>query len=241
MRNYLKNQHGIIDIVLILVVFVLAAGLGGYVYYRQQQANKVYDAAGSGATVSKLAPVAKANVSPASYAGWKSYTSLSEKFTFKYPPTWTLTNTLDPRSGDIQKEDITLTAPNHFSLRYDVYKLGVNSNFGCNGCLFKGVTQLSQTNYGRALYMAVNNNSTINGNQSFQSLGISENTSLAQQQYKGWIYYPSKHNPGYVIRWAGEYTEPGIGEEKLIYMNYADFVNKSEVKQAMLVLESLKY
>lgn len=48
-----KNQRGMIDIVLILVVFVMAAALGGYVYYRQQQANKTYNAAGSGATVTK--------------------------------------------------------------------------------------------------------------------------------------------------------------------------------------------
>lgn len=234
-----KNQRGMIDIVLIVVIAVLIAGLGGYIYYRQQQANKVYDAAGSGATVAKHSPIAKATVNPASYAGWKSYTSPSEKFTFKYPPGWTLTSTPDT-SGDILKEFVTLTAPNHFSLRYDVYKLS-DGSFNCSGCLFKGVTQLSQANYGKALYMAVNNNSTINGNQSFQTLGISENTSLAQQQYKGWLNYPAKYSPGYVVRWAGEYTEPGNGEEQLIYMNYADFVNKPEVQQAMLVLESLKY
>lgn len=50
-----KNQRGMIDIVLIVVLAVAIAAFGGYVYYQQQQANKTYDAAGSGATVSKHA------------------------------------------------------------------------------------------------------------------------------------------------------------------------------------------
>jgi hypothetical protein len=51
----LKSQRGFADIILIAVVAVLILGFGGYVYYRQQQANKTYNAAGSGATVTKHA------------------------------------------------------------------------------------------------------------------------------------------------------------------------------------------
>jgi hypothetical protein len=50
-----KNQRGSIDLILILVVFLAALALGGYVYYQQQQAKKAYDSAGSGPNVKKQA------------------------------------------------------------------------------------------------------------------------------------------------------------------------------------------
>ncbi len=87
MRKLLSNQKGAIDIVLILVIFVAALGMGGYVYYRQQQANKVYDAAGSGSTVSKHAKKkAVSAVDPT--ADWTVFTSTKGKYTLKYPASW---------------------------------------------------------------------------------------------------------------------------------------------------------
>ena len=55
----LRNQSGMIDIILIAVVFIAAAALGGYVYYQQQQAKKADTAAGTGVTVASH-PKAKA-------------------------------------------------------------------------------------------------------------------------------------------------------------------------------------
>lgn len=49
------NQHGAIDLVLILVVAVLAIGLGGYVRYQQIQTQKAEKAASGGVIVSKHA------------------------------------------------------------------------------------------------------------------------------------------------------------------------------------------
>ena len=49
--KHLRNQSGMIDIVLILVVFIAAAALGGYVYYQQRQSQQADKAAGNGVTV----------------------------------------------------------------------------------------------------------------------------------------------------------------------------------------------
>lgn len=48
----MKNQRGFADIILIIVAVILAAGLGGYVYYQQLQNQKAYQAAGNGVTIS---------------------------------------------------------------------------------------------------------------------------------------------------------------------------------------------
>lgn len=45
------NQSGMVDMVLILVVFLAALALGGYVYYQQKQAQKADTAASSGVIV----------------------------------------------------------------------------------------------------------------------------------------------------------------------------------------------
>ncbi len=79
----IKSQRGAVDIILIAVVLVLAAGLGSYVYYQQQQNNKALDKAGSGVIVTKHSKKPGAAVDPT--AGWKMFTSTSGKFSFKYP------------------------------------------------------------------------------------------------------------------------------------------------------------
>lgn len=81
-----KNQRGVIDVVLILVIAVAIAAFGGYVYYQQQQANKTYNTAGSGATVAKHAKKPVPVVDPT--ANWTAFSSVSGKFSLKYPPAW---------------------------------------------------------------------------------------------------------------------------------------------------------
>jgi hypothetical protein len=47
----LKSQSGFADIIAIAIIAILALGLGGYVIYQQKQAQKDYQAAGSGVIV----------------------------------------------------------------------------------------------------------------------------------------------------------------------------------------------
>ncbi len=100
----LGSQRGSIDIVLIVVVFVAAIAVGGYVYYRQQQANRVYDASSKGTTVAQHPTKRRALVAPASldYSGWKTYSDKIYKLSFRYPADWSVKafNTID---GDDSK------------------------------------------------------------------------------------------------------------------------------------------
>lgn len=51
--KHLRNQSGMIDIILIVVVLVAAIGVGGYVYNQQQQTKKAENAASNGVIVAK--------------------------------------------------------------------------------------------------------------------------------------------------------------------------------------------
>jgi len=51
MTASLKNQRGMIDIMLIVVVFVAAVVIGGYIYYQDRQEALADTAAGQGITV----------------------------------------------------------------------------------------------------------------------------------------------------------------------------------------------
>jgi hypothetical protein len=82
----LKNQKGAIDLILIGVVLVLAAALGGYVYYQQQQANKSYDAAGNGATVSKN--TTKKSTPKAAAQEWQTFNNDFLGYSGKAPKEW---------------------------------------------------------------------------------------------------------------------------------------------------------
>lgn len=230
----------LIEGILILVIVGLLGGTGWYVWHSKNNADKsaknAEAANSSTSTSSKKQTSTTTTADP--YAGWKTYTSSMEGFTFKYPNTWTLKDTYDSRSTNVN-ESIALSGTNNFSLIYDVYKLNTNSNFGCDGCSFNGVSALTIENYGKSLYMVVNSN-TVNG-QPYQTLGISEYKTLNEQQYKGWIYYSAKKNPGYVVRWSGDYVKPATSGGELIYYTYDDFVKQPEVVTAKQILQSLSY
>lgn len=89
MPRRIKNQRGSLDLIFIVIFFVLAAGLGGYVYYQQRQTQQAELNAGKGVIVSKHVVAKKtpaAAVDPT--AGWTAFTSVKGKFSLKYPSTW---------------------------------------------------------------------------------------------------------------------------------------------------------
>jgi len=85
----LRNQSGMIDIILIAVVFIAAAALGGYVYYQQQQAKKADTAAGNGVTVAThtkaKTPVATTSTAPyLAVTEWRVRFQMSGESDFTY-------------------------------------------------------------------------------------------------------------------------------------------------------------
>jgi len=86
----MRNESGSVDLLLIAVVFVLAVGLGGYVYYQQQQAKKADMTAGTGVTVAShpKAKVASTTAEVISTSDWKTYSNSAFNISFKYPSTW---------------------------------------------------------------------------------------------------------------------------------------------------------
>jgi hypothetical protein len=79
-----------VDLVLILVVAVLAIGLGGYVRYQQIQTKKAQDGAANGVVVSKHHKSVTVKEGPGfdPTANWTNFSSVKGKFSLKYPPSW---------------------------------------------------------------------------------------------------------------------------------------------------------
>lgn len=231
------NQKGfsVVEILLVIVVIGLIGGAGWYVW---QSKNKNNSEQSNTQTTEQTTKTTTETQKPDPYAGWKTYTSTVEGFSFKYPADWKLTNNLDPRDS-LAKESVSLSGPNNFSLGFDVYKVNPNSDFECANCKFNGSTALDVKNYGKQLSMVVDSN-VVNG-QPYQTLSISEYKDRSQQPIHSWPYYTSKTQSGYVVRWSGDYVKAGAAGGELIYSSYEDFVKMAEVVTAKQVLESLSY
>lgn len=97
MRNIkqLNNKgFGLLGILIVIVVLAAVGGTGVYVYHKQHKTRTT-----AAVTSSKAPSTTKSggtSVPPATpaqnpYAGWKTYTSSTEKLTFKYPTDWKAT------------------------------------------------------------------------------------------------------------------------------------------------------
>jgi len=123
-----------VNIWFVLIVLILAAGVGGYVLYTQHQNNSLYSKLANGVDVAthhkKAAPkpvAAAATTDP--YTGWKTYTSSYENASFKYPPTWTVTKSAAP-DGGTSSDAVKLTSPSGFVVNWIAPLTGVGG--GCD-------------------------------------------------------------------------------------------------------------
>jgi Tfp pilus assembly protein PilE len=88
----IDSGFGIVELIIIVAVIGII-GAGGYVFY-----TKYNKTAANNSSTTKSADTAKpAQTQPTTqpadpYAGWKSYTSPSLKFSFKYPSDWNLSS-----------------------------------------------------------------------------------------------------------------------------------------------------
>ena len=100
-----KNIKGftVVEILLVLVFVALVTLIGLYVVHN-------HDASKTANTVTSTAKPTTTSKTTDPYAGWKTYTSATEHASFKYPSTWTTTDT-SGRFGDSSTDAVDLKSP----------------------------------------------------------------------------------------------------------------------------------
>lgn len=81
-----QKGFAVIEALLIVLVIVLLAGTGWYVYRHRDRSIAASRSSSKQASKTSTVPT---TTQPDPYAGWRSYTSSTEKLTFKYPAEWT--------------------------------------------------------------------------------------------------------------------------------------------------------
>jgi hypothetical protein len=241
-----KNQKGFsaLEGLLILVIVGLIGFVGWYVWQAKNNADDNL----SSATETSNSSQSTATSNP--YAGWKTYTSNNEKFTFKYPSNWELNG--EAASGNL-KEEVGLRGPNNFLMTYSLVKIDPgaitpanhaksgNDNdpnaYDPNSNVYNGATELSIKNFDKKLYIVIDQ-STINDNQPVQGIGISENKTYTAQKYLNPMYYEAKNTTGYMVQWFGAYAAPQGGP---VSLSHDAFIAKPELATAKLILQSISY
>jgi len=88
-RSSTSKGFGIIGVIVIIVVLALASGIGVYVYRQHRHTNTNNQHNTSGSTNNQTNANSNTQTQDV-YAGWKTYTSATEKATFRYPGDWML-------------------------------------------------------------------------------------------------------------------------------------------------------
>lgn len=235
-----------LELVLVLVVVGLIGFTGWYVWRAKQNVDNLAQSPNINSVQTKNI-AANRGV----YKGWKTYESPIEKFSFKYPSNWVVrTVTAD---GNL-KESVHIDGPNSFTLTYSLLAGGNDSNaltpidhvkrdagpysYDPNENVYKGATLLNVKNFGRSLYIVVDE-SPYNGNKTTQSIGIAETKTYTEQKYLYPLEYAAKYGSGFRVGWSGAYSATAQGGP--LALSYETFISKPEVKTAKLILESISY
>lgn len=230
MKNLKHNQDGFsaVEIILVLIIVTLLGAIGWYVY--NQSKNKTPD---SMSVSTSSAPQKTTETDP--YAGWKSYTLVHEKASFKYPSDWTLKDTnTDPVMSDM--DSIELKAPSGASLTISAHPAG---GYGGDESKIDGSDTLKFT--GQSYYLVYTSypdpNDGTKYNTTIDSAYLSTSTA---EKYK---FPPAKNN----ITNADSFTQT---TEFSVYFTFPEGKAPAtitaaradaDLKNAKLVLESVTY
>ena len=113
----LKNSTGFsaVEALLILIVISILGFTGWFVYNSQKAANKDY-----GSQQNTQANTAGVSKPTTSYAGWQTYSLVSEGATIKYPPNWKLSAGYFPGDNGSPKDGptfVTIASPTTTSVQ----------------------------------------------------------------------------------------------------------------------------
>lgn len=243
----LKNQRGMLDVLLIVILAVLLAA-GGYLYYRNHH-KKTATPVTSPATTSSTSSIANE-----AYAGWKTYTSTTEKATFKYPPDWKPA-TSAIQSNDSRADTYAVVSPSS-AVKVTWVSVIDGLGGGCNDTLELGADEACpQTTYSSkqaivgAKGLSVISAVLTTDGKTFQpalavldtsSVKLGASRALPYDEFTGrnnGLIIPGGQNTGALFTTGGA----TISGPALSQAEANAWFSKPEVKQAKLILESLTY
>jgi hypothetical protein len=143
MKQTDQSGFSIIEALLILVAVCILGFTGWYVYHAKQASDQNYSAVTNSTvptyknkTSTKAATAAKANP----YAGWSTASLQYEKMSFKYPPSWQLSNTSkdEQATGGTATpgaDTAVLTSPNGLLVSLESGVAGVGDSDGIDSVL----------------------------------------------------------------------------------------------------------
>ncbi len=243
----LKDQHGVIDMIMIGLVVILL-GVGGYIYYRNH-----HKAAPAQTPITQPAKATTPAPMADPYAGWKTYTSSVEKVSFKYPTDWTTTSNVQ-QSNIPGADEIGLVSPSGaikitWIAALDGLGGACDANISPNasgGC--PAVTYLAKQDIAAATGLAVFSAITTTSDPQFYQpwLGVNDSSiKLGAVRQIDYGEFQGRHNASVAdgTNTTAVFSTGGIymTGPKLSYADASAWFNKPEVKQAKLILESLTY
>ncbi len=228
---------GIVEVVLVVVVIAIVGFVGWRIYdaskakptttsSSQQQSSSTTTTQTGGQSQSQPADV---------YAGWKTYTASLKKYSFRYPPDWTV-----GQQSQNGLEAVTLTAPQRtiggtayqFSLMFRIFKpLGINSG---QYNVFKSTT-VSATGFSQSLYSVIDSpTSASHGKASYL---YATNVSYPAGEIDKDLTILTDQASGQEVEFSGSYVT--VNGKVLSYFDPTQFENMEDVQTAVKIFGSL--
>jgi hypothetical protein len=186
-----RNQtgFGILGIVLVLAVIAVLGASGLVVYqHRKSSAHNTAATSTSQTTTQTQEPPTTPAPPPDPYAGWKLYTSSSEKLSFKYPPDWTTTNYSD-RTPTGKADAVELFNPSKsVAVYWDSQIDGIGG--ACDPSVFPGSAAAKNNSPGACPYFKVLDKKKLTGADLYYVAGI---VTYDGTHYSPWMALQDSH------------------------------------------------
>jgi Tfp pilus assembly protein PilV len=240
-----KNIKGftIVEALLALIFIALIVLIGLYVVHNHNSSNSNKS---NNATTTATKPTQTPKATDP-YAGWKIYTSTTEKATFKYPANWTVTK-------DPSEDKVSISSPSGsviVSWKTGIQGIGgacdsdtpIGSESPQNLSLCPQFDVIGKTAISGASGLYVVTSSATTDNDVFYSWMAVQNSKgiLTSQRNMGYSFYEGKNSVGLVELSMLGSDDSAPGPSFSSEAQAKAFFNGTEAKQAKLILLSLTY